>query len=210
METFALDNTLAQLRAALERDDLSGATEIIQALRPPDQAELFAELDNAEQVTLLPELSPAESADILEELADDEAAALVAELPADTVIPIVEEMAPDEAADLLGDLDPEQADAILAGLSDPSEVEPLLLHPDDSAGGLIVSRDVPAAQRGQFLRQQGLLNEPSDFQLLLDALPFSRFLLLLFDQLGHSQGRCRLRSQVRQQFVVIARIFLLA
>ena len=75
METFALDNTLSQLRAALERDDLSGATEIIQALRPPDQAELFAELDNAEQVTLLPELSPAESADILEELADDEAAA---------------------------------------------------------------------------------------------------------------------------------------
>ena len=43
METPTLDLVLNQLRAALEHDDLAGATDIIQALRPPDQAELFAE-----------------------------------------------------------------------------------------------------------------------------------------------------------------------
>ena len=52
METLILDHVLIQLRAALERDDLTGATNIIQALRPPDQADLFAELDNREQVAL--------------------------------------------------------------------------------------------------------------------------------------------------------------
>ena len=39
----------------------------IQALRPPDQADLFAELNDEHQVALLPELNPAASADILEE-----------------------------------------------------------------------------------------------------------------------------------------------
>src|SRR6185436_1255201 len=118
METPTLDMVLAQVRAALEHDDVAGAVNILQEMRPPDQAELFAELDDQHQVALLPGLSPAESADILEEL-DNEA-----------VIPIVEEMAPDEAADLLRDIEPEQAKAILAGLDDPGEVHPLLLHPD--------------------------------------------------------------------------------
>jgi Mg/Co/Ni transporter MgtE len=55
METPILDQVLTELRAALERDDLAGATHIIQALRPPDQAELFAGLNDTEQVSLLPE-----------------------------------------------------------------------------------------------------------------------------------------------------------
>ena len=147
METLILDHVLIQLRAALERDDLTGATNIIQALRPPDQAELFAELDDAEQVALLPELPPASSADILEELADEEAAELVAALPAKTVIPIVDQMEPDEAADLLGDIEPKHAQAILAGLDDPEEIHPLLLHPDDSAGGLMTSEFLALRRR---------------------------------------------------------------
>lgn len=147
METPTLDHVLTQLRAALERDDLAGATNIIQALRPPDQAELFAELDGETQVALLPELPPADSADILEELADEEAAELVAALPTDTAIRIVEAMEPDEAADLLGDIQPEQAQAILAGLDDPSELNPLLLHPDDSAGGLMTSEFLALRRR---------------------------------------------------------------
>jgi len=147
METPTLDRILNQLRAALERDDLASATEIIQALRPPDQAELFAELDEATQVALLPELRSADSANILEELADEDAAELVAVLPAKTVIPIVEEMAPDKAADLLGDIEPEQARAILDGLDDPDEVQPLLLHPDDTAGGLMTSEFLALRRR---------------------------------------------------------------
>ena len=39
MGTFILDDVLAQLRAALERDDLTGAVGIIESLQPADQAE---------------------------------------------------------------------------------------------------------------------------------------------------------------------------
>lgn len=147
METPILDHVLVQLRAALERDDLTGAANIIEALYPPDQADLFAELEEDEQVALLPQLDPASSADILEEMYDEEAAELVSALPTEAVIRIVEEMAPDEAADLLGDLEPEQAQAVLAGLDDPDEIHPLLLHPDDSAGGLMTSEFLALRRR---------------------------------------------------------------
>ncbi|MEW5989247.1 MAG: magnesium transporter [Chloroflexota bacterium] len=147
METVVLDEVLAQLRAALERNDLSGAADVIEALRPADQVDLWDELDDEDQAALLPELNPADSADILQELDDEEAAELVAALPTPTVIRIVDEMEPDEAADLLGDLDPAQARAVLAGLEDPDEVRPLLLHPDDSAGGLMTSEYLALRRR---------------------------------------------------------------
>ena len=147
MEIHVLDDVLAQLRATLERDDLSGAAAIIEALRPPDQADLFAGLDEKDQATLLPKLDPADSADILEELDDAEAAELVATLPTDALIRIVDAMEPDEAADLLGDIQPERARAVLAGLEDPDEVRPLLLHPDDSAGGLMTSEFLALGRR---------------------------------------------------------------
>ena len=139
MEARVLDDILARLRAALERDDLAGATAIVESLRPPDQAELFTELPDVQQVALLPQLDPADSADILEELDEEAAAELAAVLPTEALIRIVDEMEPDEAADLLGDIHPEQAQLVLEGLEDPEEVRPLLLHPDDSAGGLMTS-----------------------------------------------------------------------
>ncbi len=147
MEPFVLDDVLARLRTALEQDDLAGATAIIEALRPADQAELFSELDDEDQATLLPQLNPADSADILEEMDEEEAAELVATLPTEAVIRIVDEMEPDEAADLLGDLHPDQAQAVLAGLEDPDEIRPLLLHPDDSAGGLMTSEFLALRRR---------------------------------------------------------------
>lgn len=139
METFILDDILARVRSALERDDIAGAAGILEALRPPDQADIFGELNDKDQVTLLPELNPADSADILEKMHDQDAAELVAFLHSDTVIRIVDEMEPDEAADLLGDLRPDQARTVLAGLEDSEEVRPLLLHPDETAGGLMTS-----------------------------------------------------------------------
>ena len=139
MQAFTLDDVLARLRSALERDDVASATAILEALRPPDQADLFSELEDDEQAALLPELNPADSANILEKMDDQEAAELVAALPSEAVIRIVDEMESDEAADLLGDIRPEQAESVLAGMEDADEVRPLLLHPDDSAGGLMTS-----------------------------------------------------------------------
>ena len=133
------EELLAQLQDALERDDYDSAIKMILALRGPDQAALFSELEDAEQVDLLPKLDLATSADILEEMDDTEAAKLAASLPIEMITSIVEEMEPDEAADLLGDLSPQQVEDLLERLDDSEEFRPLLLHADESAGGLMTS-----------------------------------------------------------------------
>ena len=133
------EKLLAQLQDALEQDNYDSAIAMLEALRGPDQAALFSELEDDEQVDLLPKLDFATSADILEEMDDPEAAKLAGALSLETISSIVEEMEPDEAADLLGDLSPEQAHDLLERLDDEEEFRPLLLHPDETAGGLMTS-----------------------------------------------------------------------
>lgn len=134
-----LEDILARVRIHLEQDDVAGAVALIEALRQPDQADLFARLDKDDQRALLPQLASGDSADILEELEDEDAARLVAALPIEELARIVDEMEPDEAADLLSELTDSRVNAILSRLEDPDEVRPLLIHPEDSAGGLMTS-----------------------------------------------------------------------
>jgi len=133
------DELLTVLQDALERDDFDSAIQMLEALRGPDQAVLFAELDDDEQQELLPKLELSDSADILEDMDDPETAKLAASLPTETIARIVDEMEPDKAADLLGDLADEQKEAVLSRLDDADDVRPLLIHPDESAGGLMNS-----------------------------------------------------------------------
>jgi magnesium transporter len=134
-----LDDVLKLVRAALESGDQAQAIALIQALRPADQAEVFGELAGQDQTDLLPKLAPEDSADILEELEDEEAVELAESLSDADLARIMDEMEPDEAADLLGDLPDERAEAILSSMEDPDEVRPLLMHPDESAGGLMTT-----------------------------------------------------------------------
>ncbi len=189
MDAPVLENILARMRVSLERDDLRGAVAILQSLRPADQAEIFSELDDSDQAALLPELDPADSADILEELDDEEAAELVASLSTDTIIRIVDEMEPDEAADLLGDIRPERAQAVLAGLEDPEEVRPLLLHPDDSAGGLMTS---------EFLVLKRRMTAAEAIEAIRSWRPDAETIYYLFvvDRIGRLCGVVNLRQLI--------------
>jgi magnesium transporter len=137
MDAFTLDSILAQLRAALERDDLGSAVAVIESLQPADRADLVEELSDADQVALLSQLAPAESADVLEEMEDEDAASLAERLPLADLAGILDEMEADEAADVLGDLPPERMAEALREMEEPTEVISLLQYPDDTAGGLM-------------------------------------------------------------------------
>jgi len=134
-----LEDVLVKVRASLEHDDVAGAVAALEALRAPDQADLFYELEDEQQTALLPQLDPEDAADILEELDDADAAGIVATLPRETIARIIDEMEPDEAADLIGELEPADQAFVLDRLEDQAEVRPLLLHAEDSAGGLMTS-----------------------------------------------------------------------
>lgn len=58
----ALDDVLSEVRAYLEQEDLAGAVALIESMRSPDQADLFAELNEADRSALLPQLDPGDSA----------------------------------------------------------------------------------------------------------------------------------------------------
>ena len=53
MEQQLVDRTLVLVRARLEADDLGGAIALIATLRPPDQADVFGDLQPQEQEVLL-------------------------------------------------------------------------------------------------------------------------------------------------------------
>ncbi len=142
MELVDIDAILAEVRAALAEGSWDRAVALVEALRPPDQADLFGELPAAEQDELLPRLDIEDSADILEELEEEEAAEVAVRLEAEELARILDEMEPDEAADLLGDIPPERAAEALAAMEGAEDVRPLLAHADESAGGLMTSAKV--------------------------------------------------------------------
>jgi magnesium transporter len=158
MDRIDIDAVLDQVREALAQEDWNQAVALVEALRPPDQADLFSDLPPTEQDQLLPRLEVENSADILEELEEEEAAEIAARLQAEALARILDEMEPDEAADLLGDIAPERVDEVLAVMEEPEEVRPLLVHADESAGGLMTSatitlhREMTAAEAIAHLR----------------------------------------------------------
>lgn len=133
---------LDEVREALTTEDWDRAVELVEALRPPDQADIFEELSKDNQSELLPRLNPEDSADILEELRDEDAIEVAGRLGVDDLSRIVNEMEPDEAADLLGDMTPDQAAETLSLIEDAEDIRPLLKHGDDTAGGLMTSIEV--------------------------------------------------------------------
>ena len=74
MDLVDVDAILDQVREALAEENWDQAVGLVEALRPPDQADLFSDLPPTEQDQLLPRLDLEDSADILEELEEDEAA----------------------------------------------------------------------------------------------------------------------------------------
>jgi uncharacterized membrane protein len=156
-----VDMAVVQVRRALTTDNWDEAVRLIEAMRPADQADVFEELPLEEQTELLPRLNVEDSADILEEMEDEQAADVAERLPPEELADILERMEPDQAADVLGDLEPQNRAAALAAMNpdDAEEIRPLLIHPDESAGGLMTSdflalrRRMTAAEALDLVRQ---------------------------------------------------------
>ena len=134
-----IDEVLEKIRVALDGDNLDEVASILENLKRSDQAEIFSDLSPENQQDVLPLLTPENSADILEELEDEDVLDIATRMETDRLIEIVDEMEPDEAADLLGDISAEQAEEVLSHIDGSEEVRSLLVHPDETAGGVMTS-----------------------------------------------------------------------
>ncbi len=189
-----LDALLDRVRALLAEGRAEEAAALLEDLWPGDLAEIFEELDEDQQRALLEHLDPGTSADVLEELADEEAAELAETLPDATLSAIVDEMEPDEAADLLREMDPERRRRILAVLEDPEEVRPLLVYPDESAGGLMTTEFLA-------LRRRMTVSEALEAvrRLAPSADPDNIFYLYVVDRHGKLVGVVSLYDLIRAE-----------
>src|SRR5919198_5738576 len=105
---------------------------------------------------------------------------------------------------LVGDVPDHDAEQAVGQLDEVVEVAA------DLAGRPVKRGQVPAGQLGQVPRQEPLLDELGDPQLLLDALPLADLGLLLADQLGHPHRRGGVAGQVVQQLAVVGGVLRLA
>ena len=133
---------LQTTRQALERQDLAPLVPVLNRQHASDLAQLFRNIDERQQQQVLQILAEPLAADVLAEM--DTALRLeVAEgLDESLLSDLVEEMEPDDAADVLGGLSEEQSQKILGmmGPAEADEVRGLLVHPEDTGGGIMTPR----------------------------------------------------------------------
>jgi magnesium transporter len=141
-----MDEVIEKIRQALSRGDWDAVTSLLESLRRSDQADVFSDLPPDQQQEILPLLTPESSADILEELEDEDVVEIANRMETDQLVQIVDEMEPDEAADLLGDIPADQAEAVLSQIDEADEVRSLLVHPDETAGGVMTALEVQIYQ----------------------------------------------------------------
>jgi CBS domain-containing protein len=139
------------LQVHVARDKLS-------ELHPADIAEILEDMNPREAGQLIGVLSDEKAADVMEELEPEFQAEVLEGIPAERAADIVEEMEPDEAADVLQEM-PDEQRARVFSLMEPEEsaqVAELLVHPEDTAGGLMTTKYVtipPGITAGEALHQ---------------------------------------------------------
>jgi len=159
VEPSIIDATLEAIRTALEANRVEEAIAALTDLHPVDRAEAFADLNDQDQAVILPQLDINDTADLLEELDDEEAADVAETLSTPFLADILDAMEPDEAADILGDLPPRLAADALAEMEGSEDVIPLLVFPDETAGGLMTTNlftlapEITTAEAIEYLRQ---------------------------------------------------------
>ncbi len=142
---------LAKTLLAAARRDHTEVADYLEAKReewealaeatPGDAADILEQLGEEDAAGLLTDLEPPEAAEVLEEIAPELAAELVEEVPLSDLAAALNQMPTEAAADLVGELAEDVVEDVLRAMSDDAEqeVRDLLVHPADSAGGLMTT-----------------------------------------------------------------------
>jgi magnesium transporter len=178
-------------------------------LLPADKSEVYESLDVVEQLEFLPVADAGDVADIIEQIDDQDAARLAESLSPEMLIQVLSEMAPDEAANLLGDIDTGLRESTLAQLPEADRIRPLLVYPDDTAGGLktldfyVFHQETTAQEMLRTLKSQPRRDEEIPYIYAVDEYGKLTGVIRLADLLrAHPQAA--LRTITKAQIVSIA------
>jgi len=164
-----------RIEELLSGDNVQAAAELLAAMHPADQADLYNRLNGADRETILALLSNESRALLLEHLDEDALEEIVGRLPRVELSRVLDLTKNDIAADALRLLPPSEAARTLAQMTTAPEVTPLLIHPDESAGGLMtrgyvaLHKDMTVSEAMTYLRARQPLAEEAYYLYVLDA-----------------------------------------
>lgn len=121
---------------------LNLTNEDLRDLHPADIADILEDLDSHGREMIFSNLDPKLAAETLSEVDEELQASLLENENPEKAAEIIENMDTDDAADLLNELDEDKADAIISNIDDleiQEEIQELLEHDEDTAGGLMTS-----------------------------------------------------------------------
>jgi magnesium transporter len=121
---------------------LNLTNEDLKELHPADLADILEDLDSHGREMIFSNLDAKLAAETLSEVDEDLQASLLENENPEKAAEIIENMDTDDAADLLNELDEDKADAIISNIDDletQEEIQELLEHDEDTAGGLMTS-----------------------------------------------------------------------
>ncbi|HSB36192.1 MAG TPA: CBS domain-containing protein [Thermoanaerobaculia bacterium] len=132
-------DSMQPLTTKLDRLETRLPHEKLARLHPADIAEILTQVPLPERSGIFRKLDVETAAETLHELEPEVQVELIEEMPAPQASDILEQMPADEAADVLGDLPGEQAKDLVQLMEKEAaeEVQELLVHDDNTAGGLM-------------------------------------------------------------------------
>jgi magnesium transporter len=167
--------TVERIEQLLGGDNVQAAAQLLDALHPADKADLYDRLDDAERETMLAMLSIEDRAQILGHLNDELLAEIAERMPRVELARVLDLSNNDTAADALRLLPPSEAARTLAQMETAADVTPLMIHPDESAGGLMtrgfvaLHKDMTVGEAMTLLRARKPLAEEAYYLYVLDA-----------------------------------------
>jgi len=193
-EGFSLsDESIGDIRAAIQEDDLVKLRDILHELSEADIAELLQKLDPASRHEFLEKhsdlLDPYVFLNVVPELREN----ILSDMPAVEVARIISELDSDDALEMIVDLDEDFQKQILQKLSAKNRLalEEGLSYPEDSAGRLM-QREYVA------IPQFWTVGKTIDYlRAAADDLPDEFYDLIVIDPTYHVVGEIPLNKLVR-------------
>ncbi|OGC13725.1 hypothetical protein A3J90_03935 [candidate division WOR-1 bacterium RIFOXYC2_FULL_37_10] len=117
-------------------------------LHPADIAQIVSQVHSAERTAIFDSLSEKTAAEALHELEPHIGARIIQLLDTKKALRILEKMPIDEAADVLGDIPEDRREEFLRlmKVKKSAEIQKLLKHPDETAGGLMTTEFIAVPQ----------------------------------------------------------------
>ena len=134
-------NYLQSLKPKLTRLALNIPRHKLSELHPADIAHILSQVPQKDRAAIIDTLDIETAAETLEEMGTSDQASIIEDMDAEHASDILEHMAPDEAADVLQDLPTDKAQDLIQRMEkkDAHEMEELLSHEEDTAGGLMTT-----------------------------------------------------------------------